>query len=367
MSQARSTAQELMFGLRVAVTTIAGAIVLTASLPRKVDTHDPAWTQITSYSVLLALLATEISLLITRRDWGWLRMPALTLTLGASILSTWTLRPELLTTSADWSFGTTSWLAVILLFHRTLPQLAIFLGAHELVTVVRALTLPQFGSDFYLNLVAGSIGTMGFPLSCAIGAAALRGVAEKAQQAALETASIRTAEAVAISLHDARHVRLAQLDVTTEPLLQGLADGRLSPDDPAVQRACSVEAARMRRLLAETDLVDDPVIHELRNGADVAERRNIMIEFDIVGSWPVPDLEVRRALIDGPLTVLSTARTAARVSVIGTSDSLSVNVVADGSEWTVPQSGHDNVQHTIITSDDTIWIEARWTDTSRSS
>jgi hypothetical protein len=363
----RPIARELLRGLRIATTTIAGAVLVSASLPRKLDVHDPLIPQLIAYVVLVVLLGTEVALLSRARDWGRLRLPALALTLGASVLSTWTLRPEFLTTSTDWSFGTSGWLAVVLLFDRPLPQLAAFLGAHELVTVVRSLTLPGLGPDFFLNLVAGSIGTVGFPLACGIAVTALRGIARAAERASVEAADIRNAGAVAAGLDAARHTRLARLDITTEPLLHGLATGELAPEDPAVQRACAVEAARLRRLLAETDRVDDPLVHELRNGADVAERRNIVLEFDIVGSWPTPDLAVRRALIDAPLAVLATARTRARVTVIGIPGSLSVNVVADGTDWDTPPAVHQHVEHTVITGDDTIWIEARWTDASRSS
>ncbi len=103
----------------------------------------------------------------------------------------------------------------------------------------------------------------------------------------------------------------------------------------------------MRRPLAETHLVEDPVLHELRQGAEVAERRGVLIGFTAVGPWPVPDLEVRRALLDGPLAVLATASTRARAPVIGAGGSLSINVVADGPGWTVSRV-HDQVENTVF-------------------
>jgi hypothetical protein len=317
--------------------------------------------------MLIAVFATEIVLLVRRRDWGRLRLPALALTLGASILSTWTLRPEFVTTSTDWSFGTSSWLAVVLLFNRPVMQLICFLSLHELVTVLRSITLPELSDGFILNLVAGSVGTLGFPLACGIASTALRGVAERAEHASAQAADIRRAEAIATSLHETRYARLAQLEATTEPLLQGLADGQMSPADPAVRRACAVEAAHLRRLLAETDHVDDPVVHELRHGADVAQRKGVLVELERVGAWGAPGLEVRRALISGPLTVLAQASTTARVCIIGTSDCLSVNVVADGDQWQVPQSNHPHVEYAVVPGTNTIWMEARWVDRSPSS
>ena len=371
MSGPRSSVQELLFGLRIAVTTIAAAVVATASLPRKIDLHDPVAPQVVAYSTLVVLLGVEIALLVGRREWGWLRLPALGLCLGASVLATAKLRPEFLTTSSDWSFGTTGWLAVVLLFNRPLWELAVFLAAHELVTIVRALLLPHLSEDFVLNLIAGSVGTIGFPLACGIASTALRGIAVRAERAAAQAAGIRTAEEVAVRRHEARNARLRQLDATTEPLLQGLAQGALSPEDAAVQRTCRIEASRIRRMLAETDLADDPLIHELDAGADVAERRLVLIERTTAGSWLVPDLAVRRALLEGPLAVLSTARTWARVTVIGATDTVSINVVADTDmadrqDWTVPQPTHNEVEYRVITDDQGIWIEAQWTGPHRS-
>jgi len=359
------TAQELLHGLRLAITTIAGTVLLTASLPRKLAAHDHLTPQLGAYATLLGLLAVEIVLLVRRRDWGRLRGPALGLTLAASILSTWTLRPEYLTTSTDWSFGTTGWIGVILLYNRPISLLAAFLVAHEAVTVARVLTLPV-DRDFVLNLVAGSVGTVGFPLACGLASVALRSIAALAERAQAETAAIRTADAVATARHAARQHRLALLDAAVEPLLQGLADGGRIPTDPAVQRDCAVEAARLRRMLAETDLSDDPLLHELRHGADVAERQGLLIEFETVGIWSAPSVEVRRALLDGPLAALSGARSWARVSVIGTGEALSVNVVADGTGPVAP-SPRTDVEYLVVSEDDTTWIEARWTAASRSS
>lgn len=67
----------------------------------------------------------------------------------------------------------------------------------------------------------------------------------------------------------ARAGRFLPLDATSVPLLQGLADGSLTPDDPDITRACAIEAARMRRLFVEVD-VPDPLRHELTHRADVA-------------------------------------------------------------------------------------------------
>src|SRR5688572_28928969 len=111
----RSAADQLLTGLRIAVTTICAAVMATASLPRKLDVHHPLWTQVVAFGVLTAILLTEIVLLSRRRSWGRLRVPALAITLTASVLSTLSLAAENVTTTADWSFGTTGWVLLVLL------------------------------------------------------------------------------------------------------------------------------------------------------------------------------------------------------------------------------------------------------------
>jgi hypothetical protein len=355
------TARRLLLGMRTAVTCIAAAVVLTASLPRKAGIHDPLWPQLIAYGIVAGLLLVEVMLLIWRRSWGRLRVPALAAVMAASILATWTLDARYVTTSTDWSFGTTCWIAVILLLDRPLAQLVAFLTAHELVTVTRALVLGPSDADFFLNLVAGSVGTFGFPLACAIATTGLRGVARQAGEDVAEFYRIRTAAAVRSEAHARRQARMAELNVVAEPLLHGLATGSLSAADPAVQRDCAIEAARMRRFFAETDEVEDPLTHELLGCADVATRRGVIVEFDSAGAWPVPPLVVRRALTEAPIAVLASAATTARICVIGTPGSLVVSVSADGGGWRVPEATTSGVGRRTITEDGMIWSESEWT------
>ncbi|WP_181780429.1 hypothetical protein [Pseudonocardia pini] len=363
----RSTSQELLSGLRIAVATIAGAVLLTASLPRKLGDHHPLAPQLLAYGLLLAVLVAEVVLIVRRRDWNRARLPALLLVLTASALSTWTLAPEYLLTSTDWSFGSSGWLGVVLLFGRPFPELALFLGVNFTITAGRVVSLPGTDSDLLLNLVAGGVGTLGFPLACGLASSVVRRIAVAAEEASARAAEIRTTEAVAIGLDDARQARLARLDVGVERLLRGLAEGHLDPRDAHVRRASALEAARMRRFLADSDLVEDPLLHELRHGADVAERREVLVEFDPIGRWDTPPDDVRPALVDGALAGLTAARRHARISVIGIDGTLSVSVVADGGSWAPELRAHPDVRHTVVTSEERTWIESTWTGSSPSS
>lgn len=357
----RTTAQQLLAGLRIAVTTIAGAVLVTASLPRKLDVHEPLLPQVVAYGVLVAILAAEIVGILRGWEWRRARVPALALVLLASALSTWSLAPEFLLTSTDWSFGTSGWLGVVLLFGRPLPELAGFLGLNLAITAVRVLTVPGHDADLVLGLVAGAVGTVGFPLACGLASTIVRRIADDAERAAERAAAIRTEETVATTLYAAREARLARLDVQVEELLHGLADGTLDPDDPEVRRACDLEAARLRRFLAEADQADDQLLHELEHGADVAERRKVLVEFDRAGSWSTPPADARPALADGVLAGLTAARTRARVTVIGIGSTLTVSVTADGGDWAPELRTHPDVTHTVITTEEQTWIESTWT------
>ena len=366
-ASSRTTSQELLRGLRIAVATIAGAVLLTASLPRKLSIHEPLATQLVAYGVLLALLLVEVVAIVRNREWGRFRMPALLLVIAASTLSTWTLAPEFLLTSTDWSFGTSGWLGVVLLFGRPLSELSAFLGVNLAITAARVLVVSGGDSDLLLGLVAGAVGTVGFPLACGMATTIVRRIADDAERATARAAEIRTSEAVAVGLFEAREARLARLDAGAEELLRGLADGTLDPNDGEVRRACDLEAARMRRFLAEADHAEDRLMYELRHGADVAERRDVLVEFERAGRWRTPPDEVRPALVDGVLAGLTAARRRARVSVIGIGPTLSVSVTSDGGDWKPQLRTHPDVTHIVVTTEEQTWIESTWTDGSPSS
>src|SRR4051812_39863509 len=85
----------------------------------------------------------------------------------------------------------------------------------------------------------------------------------------------------------------------------------------------------MRRLFAEADDVDDPLLHDLRACAALAGRRGAAGGLATPGSWPVLPRELRRGLTDAPLAALATAGLSARVTVVGTPAGVAVSVVTE--------------------------------------
>jgi hypothetical protein len=130
-----------------------------------------------------------------------------------------------------------------------------------------------------------------------------------------------------------------------------------------VQRRCAIEAARMRRLFAETDDVPNPLVHELRHCVDVADRRGVVVELEIRGHWPVPPVGIRRDLTEAALAVLATAESWARVTVVGNADLVSVGVVGDCGVVSVPRPTMPGVRIDTFSREEMLWIEVRWQPT----
>jgi hypothetical protein len=281
----------------------------------------------------------------------------------AAVISELTLPHGAATSGIDWAYGTTSWLSLLLLLDLPFGYMAGFLGAHEVFAVAHLL-LSAPTQVVILNSVVAGVSAIGFPFGVVLGVIALRSVADKVHQVASTVERARAGEAVAAALHTRRQQQFASLYVTTMPLLRGLANQTLDPDDPCVQRTCAIEAARMRRLFAETDEVEDPLRHELAHCADVADRCGVIVELDTQGYWPPLSLDIRRALTEVPLAVLTTARSWARITVIGTKNVVSVNVVADSGQIAIPEVDHATVTVNIAGSNELLWVEAKWSASS---
>lgn len=361
------TRAQLQRGLRIATLLVAVVTVFglgLANLVRHLDSHDLPVAQLGAFAALAAVLIVAAVLLVRRRPWRGLRRPAVAVVLAASALSYLTLPAGSTSTTVDWIFGAANWVGVVVLLDRPFRTLMAFLVTHELLALGNLLLFHDVSRAALARFATGSVTVFGLPLCVGVVAAVLRRIGTAAAAATRELERVRTAEAVAVASHRRRAQRVAELAGTTAPLLEGLADGSLAPSDPAVQRRCAIEAARMRRLFAETDTVENPLLHELRHCADIADRKGVEVELDARGRSPVPPVAVRRALTDAALTALATAGSWARVTVVGSTDVVSVSVVADCGEFTMPAPATPGVRVETFGSDGTVWMEAQWQPTA---
>jgi hypothetical protein len=361
------TRAQLLLGLRTAILLVTAVVVCGLGLTNflhNLESYKALLPQVVAFGALVAVLAGEAVLLLRRRTWGRLRAPAVAVVLAAFALSVMTLPEGRVASGVDWAFGAANWVGLVVLLDRPLRTIGAFLLAHELIAWLHLLLLDTVRLSAVARLVTGSVTVIGFPLCLAVVAAVLHRLGAAAAAAGAEIERVRTAEAVAGEAHRRRQQRFAQLSAGTIPLLAGLADGSLSPDDASVRRRSAIEAARMRRLCAETDVVTNPLLHELRHCADVADRKGVVVELEARGQWPTPPVAVRRDLTEAALTALATAGSWARVTVVGDQELVSVNVVADCGEVAPPGPATPGVRVEGVGTGATVWMEARWQPTA---
>jgi hypothetical protein len=260
---------------------------------------------------------------------------------------------------AHWSEGDAAWTLVVVIMD---TRLAVFV----------ALVVAQYAVTFLHTALGGAAGitvsqavnatviVFGYQLTVGIIAAVLRPVAVTAASIAHDEERLRTEQAVADQIHRDRTDRYAALGETTAPLLAGLASGEADPGDPTFRQACAVEAARMRRLIAEDATVPDPLSHELRACIELAERNGITVRFAERGERPPVPTEIRRALTESAVAALATAASTARVTVVGDDDEITVSVLADAPADLVPAKVSPQVRTSIVVDGDQLWITSTW-------
>ena len=172
-----------------------------------------------------------------------------------------------------------------MLLRRPLAELGVFLTLEALAmfAVLARDGLHQPNVAAFITVLAGSTGIQ---VAISVAARTLHVPAQQAEAAATREADATARQAVADRIRGARQARWLELRATAEPLLSGLAAGTADPADLAVQRACAVEAARLRRLFAESDDTPDPLVHELHACADVAQRRGVAVDIETAAPFP---------------------------------------------------------------------------------
>ncbi|MGW4065497.1 hypothetical protein ACWEGE_44910 [Amycolatopsis sp. NPDC004747] len=262
-------------------------------------------------------------------------------------------------TFQNWGWGSVGWLAVLLFWDRPLVVLAGFLLANVAVNGAIMVLLHPPDRTAVARFTMIVYGSIALQLAFAVGARALAATAGKAARAAVARNATITEGLVAEAADRVRQQRYQALQRSTAPVIAKLADGTSDPADEAVRRTCAVESARLRRLLAESDDVPNALLHELRACADVAERRRVVVDFAVSGVVPSLDVGVRHLLAEPLIEVLSTTRTAARVTVIGLPDEVRVSVIADAADLATTRSD-DRVVTGSHREGDRLWTEAIW-------
>jgi hypothetical protein len=261
----------------------------------------------------------------------------------------------------SWAWNSVGWFAVLLLLDRPPRELLTLSAANTAITLL-ALTLDgsldRVTLARFLTVAYATVGVQ--VLFGYINLHLLRAAQETRRLAAVkaeQSARLAGAEAV----HAGRQQRYGELRDRAEPLLHGLAEGRLDPADPAVQRSAGIEASRLRRLFAETDDTAHPLLHELRACADIAERRDVNVTIHHHGDLPVLPAQVRRTLTEAPLVLLVAAVSWARLTVVVDRDWIVVSALADApmdALCRLPPSDVSTIVHNE--EENQLWVESTW-------
>lgn len=362
---------EFLRGLRIAAMSVTAVVLCCIHLPVALQFTDAyRWPagDLGALVAMLAVMAVATVYVVRDRPWGKARWLLLAVAFVACVGGTVAVEPEFLIRTPHWSWEMFGWFSVLLLLDLRLRWFFLALGGQYAVTLV--LVLAQGAGQVPILVEFGVTGLLAgaWQSTVALFSVALRHSAAVALRTAVAEEQLRTSERVAEQLHSDRQARYADLAVTTGPLLAGIASGQLNPADLGVQRACAVEASRMRRLFAESDDVADPLEHEIHACVDVAERQGTAVQMSTRGALPALQRAERRALTEPVIAALAGARSTARVTV--TSDptgAVTLSVVTDGAgngELELPIDGDGlggRIRVSRLISGERLWVEVTWT------
>ncbi len=352
---------DLMRVLRLVLLAIATVLLTGFAVLLLVGDRESAdWVtrQLVAFALLAAVGVVGGVAAFRRRPVGRVRWALVVVVFAAAAIATAGVPPADLIVRAEWCYATVGWFLLLVLIDHGSVAAAASVGVFTVGSFAQLVVGGQ-GQDVP-DLVVVSTIVLSFELPLIAIATGLRRAVTTAAAATAREEQARTADAVAERVHADRRARYAELDSSTVPLLRALADGTADLRDPAVRSGYAVAATRLRRLLAEHDEVDDPLLHELRACLDVAERRGVAVYLGVCGAYPTPPLAVRRALTEPALRTVATAREHARVTVLGAEDGVTVSVVADAPAPDPVPGNEPGVTVTTTVDGSRVWVEASW-------
>lgn len=275
-----------------------------------------------------------------------------------------TIPADLLFSPANWVWGTVGWFALLVFWDRAMTGLVAVLATNSAIVLTTVLGNGGGTAADMSRYTMYVYGTAVLPIALHYGAGRLSTMARDRAMAVAACTGVEAERLAAAHVHQERQRRLRLVGQTAGAVLAELADGRADPADPAVQRRCAREAARLRRLIAESDDVPDPLLHELRACVDAVERNGLPIEFVVVGTPPPLPVEIRRRLVEPHTATLATAERWARLTVLAGPDEVVVSVATPNVADEPPGVGHsgtdDDVQYTYERDEELVWTQTRW-------
>jgi hypothetical protein len=325
--------------------------------------HDrPSYSSFAFQGAMWLIMAVAIaagSVLVLRGVAGWRLAWTIALVALAASTAAAAASPAGQMLALNWAWGSAGWTGVLVLFRRRFAELAWFLAAEALATLGVLVWDGLHRTDLagFLALLAWSTGAQ---VAVAAGVRALNIAADQAAAAARSEHAALERQATAEIIAAARHGRWLALQESAVPLVAELAAGTADPGDPQVRSRCAVQAARLRRLLAEGDEVPGSLVHELHASADVAERRGVAVDIETAGPLPPVPGPARRVITDAAISILTAARSQTRITLATVAAGIAVSFVADtGAAVSLPTGGN-GVAIQQQQDDGMLWAEVRW-------
>ncbi|OMI37191.1 hypothetical protein [Streptomyces sparsogenes] len=357
-------------GIRAGALVILVTLHVGYALPRllgNLDVYPHPWLPLAAYGLLTLVLGGCVLFGLGGRPWprGWVPS-ALACTFAASMAATSQVPANhYFVDPAHWSFSLTGWFAVVLLGDRGPMASGAFIGCHLAATVAQTLAADVPPRPVGAAMALSALSACCFQMTIAAGAKLLLNSSTAIGEALRVQERVRTRIAVGRQIQVDQRRRYAELNTTVLPLLTGLADGSLDPRDDEVRRACALEAARLRRLFAESDCTFDPLVHEMRACIDVAERNGVTVQLAVRGDPLELPLPLRRALLDPVIAALAAARRTARVTVIRRENQVRVGIVVDTPQERLPAPAACGIRVRTVHGEDRLLVEAACRVTTR--
>ncbi len=258
-------------------------------------------------------------------------------------------------TAAYWALGAAGWPVAALTARLPLRQSLCWLAA--VWVVGSAVVLASSPSRTDLVELGYNLACMAMVQATALGfTAPMRRSVRAAERLQTEHGRLLAADEISRALQsDFRH-RYQRLAETVVPLLQRLQANPDTARDPAIRAACLVESARLRRLFAQVDVHEHPLMAELTPAIELAEKRGVTVTADFAPELPALSDEVAAALLDLPARMLATARTKARIVISTDETGLAVSIISDCVHPGSPPREGIGV-HTITVLGDITWLQ----------
>ncbi|HEX4087969.1 MAG TPA: hypothetical protein VHZ33_04590 [Trebonia sp.] len=309
--------------------------------------------------LIMAAAITAGSVLVLRGTLGWRSAwTVAVITLAASTAAA-AASPHDQMLAVNWAWGSAGWTGVLVLHRRRLTELGWFLAAEAAATLGVQVWDGLNRTDLagFLALLVWSTGAQ---VAVAAAVRALDAAADRATTAARAEDAARERAATAEIIRAARHSRWLALQESAVPLVAELAAGTADPGDPHVRVQCAIQAARLRRLMAEGDELPGSLVHELYASADVAELRGVAVEIETAGTLPSVPGPARRVITDAAIAILTAARGQARITLANVAAGIAVSFVADTGSVVLLPAADQGVAIEHQQDGSMLWAEARW-------